>query len=160
MTDNTTYLAWLNDARAMELGLIQELQGQAKMAEDDFPHVKSRIDEHIAETRRHAELIEGCIERLGGNVSTMKGVTGVVGAGLQSAMAALTGDDLVKASLAGYASEHLEIASYQALIAAANDLGDEETAASCEQILDEELAMSAWLEENLPEVVLHFLHED
>src|SRR5690625_5911077 len=90
----------------------------------------------------------------------MKGVTGVLGAGLQSAMAALTGDDLVKASLAGYASEHLEIASYQALIAAANDLGDTETAAVCEQILEEELAMSEWLEENLPEIVLHFLHED
>jgi|SRR5690625_858884 len=160
MIDNTTYIAWLNDARAMELGLIQSLQGQAKMAEDLFPHVKSRIEQHLEETRRHAELIEGCLERLDANISTMKGVTGVLGAGLQSAMAALTGDDLVKASLAGYASEHLEIASYQALIAAANDLGDTETAAVCEQILEEELAMSEWLEENLPEIVLHFLHED
>lgn len=99
MTENTTYLAWLNDTRTMELGFIHALQGQAKMAEDNFPHVKSRIEEHIAETRRHAELIEGCIERLGGNVSTMKGVTGVVGAGLQSAMAALTGDDLEGSSI-------------------------------------------------------------
>src|SRR5690625_7886069 len=106
MIDNTTYIAWLNDARAMELGLIQSLQGQANMAEDLFPHVKSRIEQHIEETRRHAALIEGSLERLDANIPTMKGVTGVLGARPQSPMAAPPADDLLPAPLAGHPSDH------------------------------------------------------
>ncbi len=157
MKDNKVYIDWLNDARAMELGLVQSLQGQAKLA-TGFPKLKARIEEHVEETRKHAELIEGCLKRLEAPVSGLKGVGGVVGAGLQSALTALMSDDLVKASLGGFAAEHLEIASYQALIVSARDLGDTATAEVCEEILEDEVAMAESLKESLPEVVLERLN--
>lgn len=59
-------------------------------------------------------------------------------------------DEVVKDGLADFAAENFEIASYTALIAAAEQLGDRETVATCNQILREEQEMARWLEQNLP----------
>lgn len=69
-------------------------------------------------------------------------------------------DEVVKASLASYAFEHMEIASYRALIAAASVCGDMETKRICEEILPQEQAMADWLAERLPGTVQKFLMRD
>lgn len=48
--------------------------------------------------------------------------------------------------------------SYEALIAAARDPGDETTATTCEPILRDEEAMAKAIEENLPIVVRDTMH--
>jgi ferritin-like metal-binding protein YciE len=63
----------------------------------------------------------------------------------------------MKGSLASYAFEAMEIASYTILISAANRVGDKETARICKQILREEKAMAAWLERNLPTLTRQYL---
>jgi len=45
------------------------------------------------------------------------------------------------------------MSSYRALIAAAQDLGDQETASMCQQILQDEEEMARFLDQNLPTVV-------
>jgi ferritin-like metal-binding protein YciE len=72
---------------------------------------------------------------------------------VQSVMTGPFQDELVKNFLMDYAAENLEIASYNAIITAARDLGEEEVARTCEQILREEQAMAGWLQENLPTAV-------
>ena len=67
------------------------------------------------------------------------------------------GDEVMKGSLASYAFEAMEIASYTILINAAKQVGDKETARVCEQILKEEKAMAAWLEKNLPVLTRQYL---
>lgn len=148
-----TLIAWLNDAYAMEQALIPVLENHAKDAED-FPEVAAADRRHLEETRRHAELVRGCIERLGESPSTAKSLLGqMLGAGQSVATGAFR-DEVVKNFLSDYAAENFEIASYRALIAAARAVGDEETARVCEEILrdeerDEE-RMAAWLTESLP----------
>ena len=48
----------------------------------------------------------------------------------------------MKGSLAGYTFEQMEIASYRILIAAADYVGDDETKAVCQRILDDEIALA------------------
>jgi hypothetical protein len=55
-------------------------------------------------------------------------------------------DEVVKGSLAGYTFEHMEIASYKILIAAAEAAGETEVVAVCQANLAEEVAMAeCWM---------------
>ncbi len=157
---NSTYIAWLNDARAMEMGLIQNIQAHIRLADGKHPKLKARLEQHLEETKRHAELVAEAIERHGGRISTMKGVMSTLAGGLGGAAAAVTGDDLMKASLQDFAGEHLEIASYTALIAAAEQLGETESVAAFESILAEEKAMAKWYEENIGPLARKYIAED
>jgi ferritin-like metal-binding protein YciE len=145
-------LAWLNDAYAMELAQIPILKNHAKDAAD-YPRIRDKDLEHLEQTRRHAELVRGCIERLGARPSGTKSAVGRMSGAMNSIVTEPFEDELVKNFLADYAAEHLEIASYQALIAAAQEAGDHETVRVCKAILGEEEEMARWLEKNLPMAV-------
>ncbi|MDX3929971.1 MAG: DUF892 family protein [Shinella sp.] len=54
----------------------------------------------------------------------------------------------------------MEIAGYRILIATADYVGDMETVNVCQCILDEEIAMAKWLEDNVGAVTLQFLTRD
>jgi ferritin-like metal-binding protein YciE len=149
MAHNELFVAWLNDAHAFEKTLASTLEEQAKLAAD-HPMVQQGIQGHLEATKRHIEVVEGCLEELGEKPSTVKDVMGTIGGKLQSMMPGAAKDDLVKAALNDYAAEHMEIASYQSLIVAANELGHTDMAIRLEGILADERQMAAWLEENIP----------
>ncbi|MDX3893238.1 MULTISPECIES: ferritin-like domain-containing protein [Pusillimonas] len=152
-------LDWLRDAHAMEEQAEKMLTKTAERLEN-YPELKARIQQHIEETRRQAQMVRGCIERLGGDTSAVKDATAKMMAMAQGMSGMFVSDEVVKASLASYAFEHMEIASYRALIAAAELCGDVETQRVCEQILPEEEAMANWLAERLPGTVQKFLARD
>ncbi len=152
-------LDWLRDAHAMEEQAEKMLTATAKRLEN-YPELRSRIEQHIEETRTQAQLVRGCIERLGGDTSALKDATAKLMAVAQGLSGMFVSDEAVKASLASYAFEHMEIASYKALIAAAELCGDMETKQVCEQILPQEEAMADWLAEHLPTTVKQFLVRD
>ena len=154
-TDNL--LDWLRDAHAMEQQAEQMLKGQASRLEN-YPKLKARIEEHITETIGQRELLEGCIERLGGSPSVLKDLAGKAMAFGQAMGGMVFPDEVVKGAMAGYVFENMEIATYKVLIAAAEAVGDVETRAVCERILPQEQAMADWLLEHLPEVTQAFLH--
>ncbi len=152
MTRTDLVIAWLDNAYAMETGLVHTLQGHAKDAQD-FPQLQARIQQHVEETRRHADLVRACVVRLGGSTSGLKsGMATAAGKARGVAMRPAQ-DKVVKNALADSAAEQMEISSYQALIAAAQDLGDQETVAMCQQILQDEEGMARFLDQNLPAVV-------
>jgi ferritin-like metal-binding protein YciE len=59
-------------------------------------------------------------------------------------------DELVKNCLTDYAAQNVEVASYQALIAAATWVGDQETATVCQQIMHDDQEMATWILPTLP----------
>jgi ferritin-like metal-binding protein YciE len=63
----------------------------------------------------------------------------------------------VKGAMASYTFEHMEIAAYRVLIAAAEAVGDAQTKSTCEQILKEELSMASDLEASLPDLTRKYL---
>jgi ferritin-like metal-binding protein YciE len=152
MAHEEIYVAWLNDAYGMENALVQVLENHAKDAQD-HPQMQAKIQEHLDKTRQHAELVKGCIERRGGSTSAVKtGMANLVGV-MQGLSTGMAEDELVKNGIADYAAENFEIASYRALLTAAQVLGDEQTAQVCQQILADEQDMANWLAQHLPEAV-------
>jgi ferritin-like metal-binding protein YciE len=158
MAHKELLIAWLNDAYAMEQGLIPILQNHAKDAKN-HPMIKNRIEKHVEETRRHAELVKECVERLGSSTSAVKtGFASLTGA-IQSVTTGVFSDELVKNALMDYAAENFEIAAYKALVAGAREFGDQRTVDVCQRILEDEMDMADWLNDQLPVVVQTVMRE-
>jgi len=124
MTQRQNVLFWLKDAHAMEQGAVLTLENHAAAAQG-YPEVQSKLHGHAEATRRHADLVEGCIERLGGHPSVLKEAIGTVMGKVQGVANLPAQDVVVKNILGDLAAEHFEIASYTSLIAAAEQTGDE-----------------------------------
>lgn len=149
MTPREQFIAWLNDARSTELAQIPVLQNHANDARE-YPEIRERDLQHLAETKRQAELIEELITNLGGTISTVKTVIGKITGLGHSVSTEIFPDELIKNFLADYAAEHFEIASYTSLIATARLIGENQCVPVLEEILAEEIAMAEWLEDNIP----------
>jgi ferritin-like metal-binding protein YciE len=146
-----TYLACLRDAHAMELSLIKALEKQVReMAQ--MPEARERVQQHIDETRGHAEKVEACITRNGGSVSKTKDLSSKLMASMKNLGSRTTEDSMVKNVLIGYSGEHFEIGSYLIIRSAAEELGDTETVSVCDDILTDEYAMADWIKEQIPVV--------
>lgn len=152
-------LEWLRDAHAMEEQAEQILSTQVKRLQN-YPDLEKKIEHHLQETRRHAERVQGCIERQGGSKSLVKDMTGKLVAVGQGLSGLFVGDEVVKASLADYTFEHMEIAAYKTIIAAADAVGDSETKRVCQEILREEEAMAGWLSQTLPSLTAQYLKRE
>ena len=81
--------------------------------------------------------MRGCIEQRGGSTSTIKDA-GAKFIGMGQAISGISvGDEMMKGAIASTAFEAMEVASYEILIAPAEEVGDMETKRGCEQILRE-----------------------
>lgn len=152
-------MAWLRDASAMEEQAATMMSTQIARLEH-YPHLKRKLEEHLAETHRQSARIKTCIARRGGDTSTLKELAAKTMAFAQGLSGIFVDDEVVKGMLASYTFEQMEIASYRILIAAADAVGDSETAATCREILAEEQAMADWLAEETPSLVTKFLKRD
>lgn len=153
-----TLVAWLNDAYGVERNLMQSLQQQIDALED-WPEIHARLTQHLNETDHHATLLKQCLDELSSGPSTAKAVMGMA-AGMVSAMINnMSSDQVIKNLLADYSMEHLEIASYRALIEAAEQLNEPSVRMACEEILADEEAMAEWILGHLPAVIRRELAE-
>jgi ferritin-like metal-binding protein YciE len=158
MSPNQQLITWLNSVHAIELSLAQTLQNHANDAKD-LPEFQERIALHIADTRRHADLVEQCLALLGEKPSMVKSALGSVMGMLQGPSTGLFHDELMKNAIMDFAAENLEIASYRALVTAAEALGQTEIAEICREILAEEEEMAMWLEARIPEITQMMLEQ-
>ena len=158
MTGIDQLIAWLNDAYGMENALIEILEHQIKDAKD-YPHVQPKLEQHLDQTRQHAQMVKDCIERLGGNTSTVKAGMAKLFGQMQALSTGAAKDEMLKNALADFAAENFEVASYTALITAAQQLGELQTATVCEQIRQQDEEMARWIEQNLPTLVQQTLQK-
>jgi ferritin-like metal-binding protein YciE len=159
MDHNKHFITWLHNAHAMETNLIQILESHEEQAEG-HPNVREKIAEHLKQTRNHAEIVKRILEDMDEDTSAMKSTMGAVSGMAAGASTAVAEDRIIKNAIADYASEHMEIASYNALISAARELGHEDIIPDLEDILKDEEDMAKWLEANLPKAVITFLQEE
>ena len=147
---------WLRDAHAMEQQAEKMLESTASRLEN-YPDLRDRMQQHLEETREQARLLKSCIDRRDAGASMMKDMAAKVTGMGQGLSGLFVSDEVVKGMLASYTFEHMEIASYTSLIAAAEAAGDSETAAVCRKILPQEEAMAEWLGKRIGEVTQRFL---
>jgi ferritin-like metal-binding protein YciE len=148
-------IVWLRDAHAMEKQAEQVLSKTASRIEN-YPELKAQIERHLEQTRRQADLIQGCLKRYDGT-STLKDTAARMIGFMQAQSGLFVGDEIVKASMGSYVFEEMEIAAYKILMAAAEKCGDVETKRVCESILREEEEMARWLDEHLPLITRQYL---
>lgn len=150
---------WLRDAHAMEKQAEKMLKSQASRLEH-YPKLQQRIEQHITETQHQSEKLEYCLTLLGSDASAMKDMGAQLSAFGQAVGGMMAEDEVVKGGLASYAFEHFEIASYKAIIKAAEMASQPEIAKVCQEILQEEVAMADWLSQNLGDTTREYLERD
>lgn len=158
MTDDARswLVTWLRDAHAMEEQAEAMLTAQAERI-DNYPDLEQRIRQHIRETQGQAARLKECLEGMDEGTSVLKDTGAKLMATAQAVGGAFAGDEVMKDSLVSYTFEQMEIASYTALIAAAEHLGETRVAQVCQQNLQEEIAMADWLNTHLPGTTRDFL---
>jgi ferritin-like metal-binding protein YciE len=158
MTDaNEKIVQYLNEAHASEAGLVRVLQSQIAMAPRGA--YRTALEQHLGETRGHAERLQARLRALGDGTSLLQ-----TGIGLAETVAAQAlalgktpldflrgngGDEKVlKNAKDACATEALEIATYTAIERLATATGDDETARLAASIrADEERMLQRILKE-------------
>ncbi len=144
---NSLLTNWLKNAYSMELGLAPVLERQiAEVAQD--PELAQGLKHHVQQTRSHAELLKGCLQRMGENVRDLR--PGNPLSGFYGQADGAGPDAARQAELMDFVTEEFEVASYRALSALATMAGDADTARVCQQILQDELAITRALSRRIP----------
>lgn len=150
---------YLQEAHATEQALVTTLQAHITMT--PVGSYRQLLERHLIETRQQARAIEHRLAELGGSGGVLAAGYGfaqaVVGQALALAKGPLdllrgaNGDEKrLKNAKDECASEALEIATYDALEAAARAVGDETTAQLAERHRRQEERMLAGLREQIP----------
>ena len=153
------FLAWVRNAHAMEEQAITMLTAQVRRIEN-YPELKERFEQHLRETQAHAQELADLLERMSGGKSTLKDLAARLAATAQGFGGIFTNDEIIKAAIASYAFDHVQIGTYRVLIAAADEVDEFEAKAIFERMLAEETAMAQWLEANLDAITRVFLMRD
>ena len=142
LTDQLT--KHIDEAIAMEQNVLRMLDSMIQTTDDD--QIKGELREHKLETERHSERLRERLEARGSEPSLVREASGVLGALMKSVVDVARSEKAARNARDGYATEHLEIASYQLLERIAMRAGDEETAQVARQNREEEEAMAKRLE--------------
>jgi ferritin-like metal-binding protein YciE len=142
---------YLADAHAIEGQAMTLLEKAPSLSGDtQLNHV---YEEHLVETREHAELVKERLDALGGDPSSIKDAAMRMGALNWGAFFAGHPDTAGKLAAFAFAFEHLEIGGYEQLQRVARRAHDEETATMAGRILEQERAAAARIEGMFDEAV-------
>jgi ferritin-like metal-binding protein YciE len=145
---------YLADAHALEQQAAELLE---RASAPDAGRLADAYQEHLAETRDHAEAVAARLHALGGDPSTLKDTAMRAGGLNWAAFFKAHPDTPGKLAAFVYAFEHLEIGGYEQLKRVAVRTGDEETAALAERILEQERGAAESVRGLLPEAALRAL---
>ena len=158
---------FLNEAHAKEAELEADLTVHIGLTQK-APY-KKRLQQHLTETRSHKRRVAQRIKQLGGQATEgvrTPGVPGSIGELAGKGIAAVKGQvGIARAALTEQAETHLrnareelreewvEIGSYTAIEAFANEVGDKDTAKLAREIRRDEEKTAAYLEKLIPQLV-------
>jgi ferritin-like metal-binding protein YciE len=131
---------YIDDAYAMEQNVLRMLDSMIGTTKD--PQTKRALERHKKQTEQQAERLEDCLQEHGSLPSAAKRAGGVMAALMKSVVDVARSDSAGRNARDGFATEHMEIASYQMLERVARKAGDKRTAAVARQNREEEEAMA------------------
>ncbi len=136
---------YLANAHAIEQQAARLLKGASKMAGAD--ELVNAFEEHLEETREHSQLLERRLSARGARRSMLQDAALQFGALNIGMLLGAQVDSAVKHAAFAYTFEHLEIASYELLKRVASRVGDVETIATADEILLQERAAAARIQD-------------
>jgi len=136
----------IDEAHAMEQNVLRMLDGM--IADTDDPGILDALEHHKMQTQGHADRMAQRLEAHNATPSAVKQLGGVLGALAKLPLDFVRGEKAGRNARDAYATEHLEIGSYELLRRVAQKAGDDETAAAAQEIIEEERAMAMFIEQN------------
>jgi ferritin-like metal-binding protein YciE len=149
---------YIDDAYAMEQNVLRMLDGMIGTTKD--PQMKRALERHKSQTEKQAERLEECLQEHGASPSMVKEAGGVMGALMKSVVDVARNDSAGRNARDGFATEHMEIASYEMLERVAKMAGDTKTAQVARQNREEEEAMARSIASKWKKVVEQSLREE
>jgi ferritin-like metal-binding protein YciE len=145
-TINEQLIKHIDEAHAMEQNVLRMLDGMISTTDD--PEILQELEHHKIETEGHAQRMKARLEAHGSAPSTVKQVGGILGALAKMPLDLVRGEKAGRNARDGYATEAMEIASYQLLERIAQKAGDEETAEAARLNRADEEKMAMEIHEN------------
>jgi ferritin-like metal-binding protein YciE len=145
-TVNDQLIKHLDEAHAMEQNVLRMLDGMISTTDD--PEILQELEHHKIETEGHAQRMRTRLEAHGAQPSTVKQAAGILGALAKMPLDLVRGEKAGRNARDGYATEHMEIASYELLRRIAQRANDTETVSDCDLILEQERAMAETIAAN------------
>jgi ferritin-like metal-binding protein YciE len=108
----------------------------------DDPDIVRELEHHKIETEGHSERMKARLAAHGATPSVVKQAGGILGALAKMPLDMVRGEKAGRNARDGYATEHMEIASYELLKRVAIRAGDDETVAACDEIIAQEQAFA------------------
>jgi ferritin-like metal-binding protein YciE len=136
----------IDEAHALEQSVLRLLDAMIETTDD--PEILDRLEHHKLETQEHATTMRRRLEAHGAQPSMVRQAAGIMEALMKLQLDLVRGEKAGRNARDAYATEHLEIASYQLLRRVAERAGDEETAVACQGIIEQERAMAQFVEDN------------
>jgi ferritin-like metal-binding protein YciE len=130
----------IDDAYAMEQNVLRMLDGMIGTTED--AEIRQELEHHKSQTAQHAERMRQALEAHDASPSTVKEAGGMLGALAKGVVDMARGEKAGRNARDGFATEHMEIASYELLERVARRAGDEATAEAARRNRQDEEAMA------------------
>jgi ferritin-like metal-binding protein YciE len=145
------YVGDLQEAHAMEQNVMRMLDGM--ISTTDNPGMIDALEHHKVETERHRRRIEERLDAHGASSSSVLDVAGILGALAKLPVDMVRGEKAARNARDAFATEHLEIASYELLERIARQAGDDDTAKMARENRRDEEAMAEKLAQSWDVVV-------
>jgi ferritin-like metal-binding protein YciE len=142
----TQLVKHIDEAHAMEQNVLRMLDGMISTTDD--AQILDALEHHKMQTQNHADRMAQRLEAHDASPSTVKQMGGILGALMKMPMDMVRGEKAGRNARDAYATEHMEIASYELLRRVARKAGDEDTAMAAQQIIGDEQAMAKTIEDN------------
>jgi ferritin-like metal-binding protein YciE len=139
-TLNTKLVKHIDEAHALEQSVLRMLDGMIQTTDD--PEILDALEHHKMQTQAHADRMLSRLQAHDAQPSAVRQAAGIVQALVKMPLDLVRGEKAGRNARDGYATEHLEIASYELLKRVAKRAGDEETATACDEIIAEERAFA------------------
>jgi ferritin-like metal-binding protein YciE len=153
---NSIYATGLCNAHAMEAQAKELLKRQIERL-DDYPELKSRLQQHLSETDRQQDRLERILDSVGQSTSSIKDAALALFGNMAAAAHMPAQDEVLKNSFASAAFENYEIAAYKSLIDLAAFAGATDAIPLLRQSCEEEQAMADFLADSLHTVTRQFV---
>lgn len=134
----------VDEAIAMEQTVLRLLDSVIYGMDDE--EVREVLRLHKVETERHIDRLQARLEAYGRSPSLVREAGGILAAMMKSVIDLTRGEKAARGARDAYATEHLEIATYQLLERLAVRAGDEATAQVARDNRIDEERMAAWID--------------
>jgi ferritin-like metal-binding protein YciE len=143
---NDQLVKHIDEAYAMEQNVLRMLDGMISTTDD--PEILDALEHHKMETQGHIDRMKARLDAHDAQPSGVKQMTGMLQALAKMPLDMVRSEKAGRNARDGFATEHMEIASYELLRRIAERAGDEDTVAAATEIIGEEKAMADVISDN------------